>query len=83
MLYRRLIPVTREGAVHWRSPGPGQPVEWLLEMVRFDQDSRLDRIAARELSRPRSSTSSQPSSSRFMRGPRLARKMAAMQECRR
>ena len=28
----------------WRA---GRTVEWLLEMARFDQEARLDRVAAR------------------------------------
>ena len=47
MLYRRLIPVTDEGQGRLALGGPGEPLEWLLEMRRFDQDALLDRVAER------------------------------------
>jgi aminoglycoside phosphotransferase family enzyme/predicted kinase len=47
MLYRRLLPVTAAEGDSLELAGAGQPVEWLLEMARFDQEARLDRIAAR------------------------------------
>jgi aminoglycoside phosphotransferase family enzyme/predicted kinase len=47
MLYRRLLPVTRADDDRLALAGSGEPVEWLLEMARFDQDARLDRVAAR------------------------------------
>lgn len=47
MLYRRLVPVTRERFGGLALAGSGEPVEWLLEMVRFDQEARLDRVAQR------------------------------------
>jgi hypothetical protein len=47
MLYRRLIPVTDEGQGRLALDGPGEPLEWLLEMRRFDQDALLDRVAER------------------------------------
>ena len=47
MLYRRLVPVTREDSGALALAGSGEPVEWLLEMVRFDQEARLDRVAQR------------------------------------
>jgi aminoglycoside phosphotransferase family enzyme/predicted kinase len=46
MLYRRLIPVTRTEAGGVEIDGEGDAVEWLLEMTRFDETDRLDRIAA-------------------------------------
>jgi uncharacterized protein len=49
MLYRRLVPVTREAGGQLALAGTGQPVEWLLEMTRFDQAARLDRLAERGL----------------------------------
>jgi aminoglycoside phosphotransferase family enzyme/predicted kinase len=45
MLYHRLVPVTQEADARLSLAGAGQPVEWLLEMTRFDQASRLDRLA--------------------------------------
>jgi aminoglycoside phosphotransferase family enzyme len=47
MLYRRLVPVTRADGDRLALAGSGEPVEWLLEMARFDQEARLDRIAER------------------------------------
>jgi uncharacterized protein len=47
MLYLRLVPVTREDDGALALAGSGKPVEWLLEMMRFDQDARLDRVAQR------------------------------------
>ena len=47
MLYRRLVPVTRPDGDRLALAGSGEPVEWLLEMARFDQEARLDRIAER------------------------------------
>src|SRR5919106_961389 len=47
MLYRRLVPVTRTDGDRLMLAGSGEPLEWLLEMTRFDQEARLDRIAAR------------------------------------
>jgi aminoglycoside phosphotransferase family enzyme/predicted kinase len=47
MLYRRLVPVTRARGDRLALAGSGEPVEWLLEMARFDQEARLDRVAAR------------------------------------
>ncbi|MCX8100509.1 MAG: AAA family ATPase [Geminicoccaceae bacterium] len=46
-LYRRLVPVTREEDGGLALDGGGRPVEWLLEMVRFPDEARLDRIAER------------------------------------
>jgi uncharacterized protein len=47
MLYRRLVPVTRADGDRLALAGSGPPVEWLLEMARFDQEARLDRLAER------------------------------------
>jgi aminoglycoside phosphotransferase family enzyme/predicted kinase len=47
MLYRRLVPVTREADGRLALDGAGDAVEWLLEMMRFDQAARLDRLAER------------------------------------
>jgi uncharacterized protein len=47
MLYRRLMPVTRADGDRLALDGSGEPLEWLLEMVRFDQEARLDRLAER------------------------------------
>ena len=45
MLYRRVLPVTREPDGRLALDGAGQPVEWLLEMTRFPAAAELDRIA--------------------------------------
>jgi hypothetical protein len=47
MLYRRLVPVTRAEGERLALAGSGEPIEWLLEMARFDQEVLLDRVAAR------------------------------------
>ncbi len=44
-LYRRLVAVTRGAAGKLAIDGEGQPVEWLLEMRRFDQDALFDNLA--------------------------------------
>jgi uncharacterized protein len=44
-LYRRLVPITREGDDALALDGGGEPVEWAVEMARFDEDRTLDRIA--------------------------------------
>jgi uncharacterized protein len=46
-LYRRVLPVTREDGGRLALEGSGPPVEWLLEMKRFDQSALLDNVAAR------------------------------------
>jgi aminoglycoside phosphotransferase family enzyme/predicted kinase len=46
-LYRGVVPVTREGDGALALGGSGTPVEWTVEMVRFDEDATLDRVADR------------------------------------
>jgi uncharacterized protein len=46
-LYRRLVPITREGNGALALDGVGEPAEWAVEMVRFDEDRTLDRLAGR------------------------------------
>jgi aminoglycoside phosphotransferase family enzyme len=46
-IYRGVVPVTRERDGELALGGAGVPVEWLVEMVRFDQDTLLDRLVAR------------------------------------
>jgi aminoglycoside phosphotransferase family enzyme/predicted kinase len=48
-LYRRIVAVTREAAGGLALGGSGQPVEWLVEMRRFQQDDLFERLAARHL----------------------------------
>lgn len=45
-LYRRVIPITH-GLSGLAIDGQGSPVEWAVEMKRFDETACLDRIAAR------------------------------------
>jgi uncharacterized protein len=46
-LYRAVVPITRTPNGGLDIGGSGVPVEWLLEMVRFDQERVLDRLASR------------------------------------
>jgi aminoglycoside phosphotransferase family enzyme/predicted kinase len=46
-LYRRLVPITRESDGALALSGAGEPVEWAVEMIRFDEDKTLDRLATR------------------------------------
>ena len=47
-LYRGVVAVTREPDRSLAIGGSGVPVEWLIEMVRFDQEGLFDRLAVRE-----------------------------------
>ena len=44
-LYRRVIPATRRHDGPLELDGDGEPVDWLLVMARFDQDTLFDRMA--------------------------------------
>jgi aminoglycoside phosphotransferase family enzyme/predicted kinase len=46
-LYRRVVAVTRRSDGSLALGGHGTPVDWVVEMVRFDQDGLFDRLAAR------------------------------------
>jgi aminoglycoside phosphotransferase family enzyme/predicted kinase len=46
-LYRGVIAVTREDDGSLALAGHGAPVEWLVEMTRFDQQTLFDRLADR------------------------------------
>jgi aminoglycoside phosphotransferase family enzyme/predicted kinase len=46
-LYRRVVAVTREADGKLTLGGSGAPVDWLVEMARFDQEGLFDRLAAR------------------------------------
>lgn len=46
-LYRGVLPVARQSDGSLALGGSGIPVDWLVEMVRFDQDGLFDRLAAR------------------------------------
>lgn len=47
-LYRGVVAVTREANGSLALNGTGTPVDWLVDMVRFDQDGLFDRLAARD-----------------------------------
>jgi uncharacterized protein len=44
-LYQRVAPITRERDGTLALDGAGEPVEWAVEMARFDEDHTLDRLA--------------------------------------
>jgi aminoglycoside phosphotransferase family enzyme/predicted kinase len=46
-LYRGVSPITREPDGSLAIGGQGAPVDWVVEMSRFDQDALFDRLAAR------------------------------------
>src|SRR5262249_23695761 len=46
-IYRRVVAITREADGRLAIDGHGTPVEWAVEMRRFDEDRTLDRLAAR------------------------------------
>ena len=48
VLYRGVRAVTREADGGLRIGGSGDPVDWLVEMERFDQETLFDRLAARQ-----------------------------------
>jgi len=45
-VYRDAVAITREGQ-GFALGGPGAPVDWLVRMRRFDEESTLDRLAER------------------------------------
>ncbi|HEY1304607.1 MAG TPA: AAA family ATPase [Vicinamibacterales bacterium] len=46
-LYHGVVPVTRDAHGSLAIGGAGAPVDWLVEMSRFDQEALLDRLAAK------------------------------------
>lgn len=46
-IYRRVIPITRECDGRLKIDGDGEPVEWALDMLRFDERATLDLLAGR------------------------------------
>ena len=44
-LYRQVLPITRETDGRLALAGSGEPVEWAVEMTRFDETQTLDRLA--------------------------------------
>ena len=47
VLYHGVVPVTRDEHGSLAIDGAGAPVDWLVEMARFDQEALLDRLAAK------------------------------------
>ncbi len=47
-IYRGVAPVVRRADGSLAIGGPGTPIEWLVEMNRFDEDQLFDRLAARK-----------------------------------
>jgi aminoglycoside phosphotransferase family enzyme/predicted kinase len=45
-IYRRVVPITREGGGRFALDGAGTPVEWAVEMRRFNENATLDHLAA-------------------------------------
>ena len=46
-IYRRVVAITREADGRLAIGGSGAPVEWAVEMNRFDADATLDHVLAR------------------------------------
>lgn len=46
-IYRRVVAITRAPDGHLALGGPGTPVEWAVEMARFDENETLDHLADR------------------------------------
>src|SRR5689334_4681401 len=46
-LYRGVVPITREENGELALAGSGTPVEWAVEMARFDETATLDQVAER------------------------------------
>ena len=44
-IYRRVVPITREADGQFALDGSGPPVEWAVEMQRFNEWMTLDRVA--------------------------------------
>jgi len=45
-IYRRVVAITRESSGRIELDGAGTPVEWAVEMRRFDENATLDHFAA-------------------------------------
>ena len=46
-IYRGVVAVTRDAGGALAFDGAGEPIDWCVDMVRFDQEALLDRVAAR------------------------------------
>src|SRR5436309_4677128 len=55
-LYRRVVAITRNSDGIFEIDGSGTPVEWAVEMTRFDEKQSLDRVAASKTIDPSLST---------------------------
>jgi aminoglycoside phosphotransferase family enzyme/predicted kinase len=44
-IYRRVVPITRDGHGRLALGGAGTPIEWAVEMRRFDESRTLDQLA--------------------------------------
>jgi aminoglycoside phosphotransferase family enzyme/predicted kinase len=44
-LYRRVVPITRKADGGLALGGPGEAIEWAVEMTRFDESQTLDHLA--------------------------------------
>lgn len=44
-IYRRAVPITRQTDGSLALDGDGEPIEWAVEMNRFDHDDELDKMA--------------------------------------
>ncbi|MDE5456363.1 AAA family ATPase [Bradyrhizobium sp. CSA112] len=51
-LYRRVVAITRNSDGAFEIDGSGPPVEWAVEMTRFDEKQSLDRVAASKTVEP-------------------------------
>jgi len=47
-LYRGVVPITREADGSLALNGVGEPIEWAVEMARFDENRTLDHLAERD-----------------------------------
>jgi uncharacterized protein len=51
-LYRRVVPITCGNDGVLEIGGTGAPIEWAVEMARFDEEQTLDRIAGTRIIEP-------------------------------
>ncbi|MCG6205083.1 AAA family ATPase [Rhodopseudomonas sp. HC1] len=45
-IYRRVVPITRSAAGELQIGGEGEPLEWAVEMKRFDESLTIDQLAS-------------------------------------
>ena len=46
-IYKRVLPITRRADGALTLGGDGEPVEWAVEMARFDENATLDHLAGK------------------------------------